>query len=76
MRVEETVWNTLNGGGTEKRERKTKNLKRGGGEGGKLDQGVAALKWGGVRGGLEPLYELWLSGPNVMPISFLHLKIW
>ena len=48
-----TVWNTLKGGGKKKRGGKTKILKRGG----KLGQGVSALKKGGG-GGLEPPYEL------------------
>ena len=46
-----TVWNTSKGGGTEKREGKTKILKKEG----KLGQGVGALK-----GGLEPPYEVYL----------------
>ena len=47
-----TVSNTLKGGGTEKRGGETRILKRGR----ELDQGVGALK-----GGQEPLYELWVE---------------
>ena len=54
MRVGGTVQNTLEGGGTEKRGGETKILKRGGG---KLSQGVGALK----REGLEPPYEICLN---------------
>ena len=46
-----TVENTLKGDGTEKRRGETKIFKKGGG---KLGQGVSALKRG-----LEPPYELW-----------------
>ena len=50
IRMGGTVWNTLKGGGTEKRGGETK--------GQKVGQGVGALKsWGG---GLEPPYELWI----------------
>ena len=47
--MRETVQNTLEKGGTEKRGGKTKILKRAS----KLSQGVGALK-----GGLKPPYEL------------------
>ena len=50
MMVGGTVCNTLKGGGTAKRRGETKILKTGGG-GGRLGQGVDALK----RKGLEPL---------------------
>ena len=43
MRVGVTVYNTLKAGGTEKRGEKTKVFNRGGG---KLGQGVGALKMG------------------------------
>ena len=49
IRVGRTVWNTLKGGGTEKRGGETKILKGGGGKSG---QEVGALKGG------TP-YELW-----------------
>ena len=51
MRVGGNCQNTLKGGGTEKREGGTKILKKGG----KLGQGVGALK----RGRVDPPYELW-----------------
>ena len=56
MRVGGTVQNTLEGGGTEKRGGETKILKR---RGGKLSQGVGALKRDG--GGLEPPYKICLN---------------
>ena len=46
VRVGETISNTLQGGGTEKRGGETKNFKRGD----KLGQGVGALKGGGGAG--------------------------
>ena len=46
MRVGRTVWNTLEGDGTEKRGGETKLFKGGGGGGCKLSQGVGALKRG------------------------------
>ena len=53
------VWNTLKGGGTEKKGKGNKDFKKqGGGGGGKLGQGVTVLK---RRGGLEPPYELCVS---------------
>ena len=51
VRVEGTVWNTLKGGGTEKKGGDTKNLKRGGGQAGARGR---CLK----KGGLEPTYKL------------------
>ena len=53
VRVGETVYISLKGGGAQNRGGETKILKRGG----KLSQGVGAFK----RGGLEPPYKLWLN---------------
>ena len=55
MRMQGTVCNAFKEGGTEKRRGETKISKKGGG--GKLGQGVGALK----RGGLEPSCELWVK---------------
>ena len=63
VKVGETVWITLKGGVTEKREGETKVLK----SGSKLDQVLGALK----RGGLETLYKLclllltWINSPLI-----------
>ena len=67
VRVVGTVGNTLKGGGTEKKEGETKILKRGG----KLGQGVGALKKiGGAGTPLRTMMQLFWFNP------FMHNVKW